>query len=89
MHATGVPLEFLFKTMNIGITDECFVFPDGREFCTNDEYLLQFYVNGEQVDSIGKFVISQNDRILISYGPYNEEQIKKEIAELEFQEIIG
>ena len=89
MHATGVPLEFLFESMNLGITDVCFVFPDGREFCTNDKYNLKFYVNGEQVDSIDKFVMSQNDRILISYGLDNDDQIKKEIIELESQKIIG
>ncbi len=89
MHATGVPLEFLFESMNIGITDACFVFPDGREFCTNDEYFLKFYVNGESVDSVEDYIISQNDRILISYGPENIKEIKEQIAELELQEIIS
>lgn len=88
MHATGVPIEFLFKTMNIGITDDCFILPDGREFCTNDENSLEFYVNEKHVDSIINHVISQNDRILVSYGSYTVEQIKKEITELESQMII-
>ena len=33
-HSTGVDLEFLFDSMNIALDDKCFVFPDGRQFCT-------------------------------------------------------
>ena len=89
LHATGVPLEFLFESMNIGITDKCFVFPDKREFCTDNDYTLKFYVNGQKIDSVNNHVISQNDRILISYGPEKEEEIEAQLAELELQEIIS
>ena len=89
MHATKVPLGFLFESMKIGITEECFVFTDSREFCTNSEHHLKFYINGEQVNSIAGHVISQDDRILISYGPEKEEEIQEQVAELESQEIIS
>lgn len=89
LHATGVPLEFLFKSMDIGITDKCFVFPDKREFCTNKDYTLKFYVNGQKIDSVNDYIMSQNDRILISYGSEKEEEIEEQLAELELQEIIS
>ena len=89
MHATGVTLEFLFESLNIDIADDCFMIPDKRAFCTNDEYLLKFYVNGEQVDSINDYVISQDDRILISYGPGDVKEIREQVVELELQEIIS
>ena len=88
MHATKVPLGFLFESMKIGITDECFVFTDSREFCTNGEHRLKFYVDGEQVNSIAGHILSQGDRVLISYGPEKEEEIQEQLAELESQEII-
>ena len=88
-HADNVTLGFLFETMNLKLTEECFVFSDGRSFCSNDKYLLEFYVNGEQVDSVNDFVISQNDRILISYGSENIEGIQEQLGELGLQEIIS
>ena len=88
-HADNVTLGFLFETMNLQLTGECFVFSDGRSFCSNDEYLLEFYVNGEQVDSVNDFVISQNDRILVSYGSEDIEGIHEQLGELGLQEIIS
>jgi len=89
VHSTGVLLGFLFESMGIGITDKCFVFADGREFCTNEDYSLKYYVNEQRVDSVNDHVISQDDKILISYGPDNQEdQIIREIAELQSQILI-
>jgi len=36
-HASGVALGYLFDTLNIGINNECYMFPDGRNFCTNED----------------------------------------------------
>ena len=42
-HASGVTLGYLFDTLNIGLDEDCYTFPDGRNFCTvedkeGDEY---------------------------------------------------
>jgi len=86
-HSTGVDLEFLFNSMKIALDDECFVFPDGRQFCTNDDYTLKFYVNQQKVDDIRTYVIQEEDRILISYGNEEQETIDKQLAELNAQTI--
>ena len=39
-HATGVTLGYLFESINLEIDDQCFVFQDGRSFCTNEDYKL-------------------------------------------------
>ena len=36
-HSSGVNLGHLFESLNIGIDDKCFSFPDGRQFCTNED----------------------------------------------------
>ncbi len=82
-HASGVPLGFLFKTLNIELTDECYIFPDRREFCTNDDYSLKFYVNHQKVLSILDFVLKEGDRILISYGNENSTQIDEQLARVD------
>ena len=82
-HASGVPLGFLFNTLNIGLTDECYIFPDRREFCNNDDYSLKFYVNHQKVPSILDFVLKDGDRILISYGNENGTQIDEQLARVD------
>jgi len=73
--------------MKIALDDECFVFPDGSQFCTNDDYTLKFYVNQQKVDDIRTYVIQEDDRILISYGNEEQETIDKQLAELNAQTI--
>ena len=67
-HSTGVELEFMFNSMKIAVDAQCFVFPDGRQFCNNNDYSLKYYVNQKKVDDITNYIIQEDDRILISYG---------------------
>jgi hypothetical protein len=86
-HSSGVELEFLFNSMKIATDENCFVFPDGRQFCTNEDYSLKFYINQQLVEDIRKYVIQEDDRILISYGNEDQEAIDKQLAELNAQAI--
>jgi hypothetical protein len=87
-HASGVTLGYLFDTLGISLTDKCFVFPDGREFCTNDEYSLKFYLNHNQIPDIRNYVLQEDDRILVSYGSETPEQIEAQLIELDSQQIL-
>jgi hypothetical protein len=73
--------------MNIGTDENCFVFPDGRQFCTNEDYSLKFYINGERVTDIREYIVEEDDRILISFGNEDRLAIEKELAELNAQAI--
>jgi len=86
-HSTGVELEFLFNSMNIAVDDNCFVFPDGRQFCTNEDYSLKFYVNEQLVKDLRKYVVQEDDRILITYGNEDQLAIDSQLAELNAQAI--
>jgi len=87
-HATGVTLGYLFDTLQLGLDNRCFVFQDGRSFCTSDDYSLVFYINGEQVPDIRDYEIQEGDRVLISYGAETPEELQSQLLELEHQEII-
>ena len=87
-HATGVTLGFLFESLGLVVDDQCFVFKDGRQFCTNDDYTLVFYINGEQVSDIREYEIMEDDRILISYGAETPEEIESQLLQLENQELV-
>ena len=86
-HSTGVELEFLFNSMKIAVDENCFIFPDGRQFCNNDDYSLKFYVNQRLVDDIRGHVIQEDDRILITYGNEDQAAIDNQLAELNVQTI--
>ncbi len=86
-HSTGVELEFLFNSMNIAVDDNCFVFPDGRQFCTNEDYSLKFYVNQQLVKDLREYIVQEDDRILITYGNEDQLSIDKQLAELNAQAI--
>ncbi len=90
-HSSGVTLGYLFATLGIlGLDDECFVFPNGREFCTDEElgYSLKFFINHQSVDDIATYVLNEGDRILISYGNETPEEIDRQLEELDVQSIV-
>lgn len=88
-HATGVTLGYLFDSLGIELNDECYVFLDARSFCTDDNYSLKFYINGEETSSITDYVIRDDDRILISYGDETEDGISAQLDRLNAQEILS
>ena len=88
-HASGVTLGYLFDSLNIGISSECYAFPDGRQFCTNEDYSLKYYLNHQLVDDINDYVIQDDDRILITFGNETPEQIEEQLIELDSQIIKG
>ena len=88
-HSTGVTLGFLFDSLNIGIDTDCFIFPDGRQFCTNEDYSLKYYVNHQPVSSIRDYVFEDGDRILISFGSETPDEIEDQLFELDAQIIKG
>ncbi len=81
-HSKDVAIGYLFETLNLGLTHDCFVFRDGNEFCSNDDYTLKFYINEKKVDDLRDYLIFEGDLILISYGSENPEDIAEQLAEL-------
>ncbi len=88
-HSSGVTLGYLFETLGILIDENCYIFPDGREFCTNDEFSIKYFINQQPVESINNFVLKEGDKILISYDDENQEKIDAQLSELDAQSIFG
>ena len=84
-HSSGVTLNYLFESLGIGIDEDCYIFGDGRQFCTNEDYSLKYFINGDSVNSINDHVVQNDDRILISYGGETEEQVIAQLNELDSQ----
>ena len=88
-HSSGVTLDYLFANIGINIDNECYKFPDGRQFCTNEDYSLKYFINHEPVKDINDYVLEEGDRILITYGSETPEQIEEQLMELDSQVIKG
>ena len=87
-HATGVNLGYLFDTLSIDLDDQCYVFPDGKSFCSNDDYKLKFFINREPVSDIRDHEIMEDDRILILYGAETPDEVEGYLLQLEVQELV-
>ena len=88
-HASGVTLGYLFDSLNIGMDSKCYVFPDGRQFCNNEDYSLKYYINHQPVSDINDYIFEDGDRILITFGSETPEQIDEQLKELDSQIIKG
>ena len=88
-HSQGVALGYLFETLGLGVNQNCFIFQDGREFCTNEDYSMKYYINHELVPEINDYVGKEGDRILISYGDEDQDGIDAQLAELDGQPMLG
>ena len=88
-HATGIMLGYLFDGLKIGVDSECYVFPDGRQFCTNEDYSLKYFINHQKVSDIQNYVLEDCDRILITYGSETPEKIEEYLIQLDSQLIKG
>ncbi len=82
-HATGVTLGYMIDTLGIGLDDQCYSFPNGRQFCTDENYSLKFFINHKPESDIRDYIIQEGDRILISYGNEDAIQIDEQLIELD------
>ena len=87
-HAKGVKIGYLFDSLKLKLDDKCFVFQDGRQFCTNEDYTLNYYINGEKVNDIRNYESMDKDKILIVYGAETPEEIQGLLLQLDNQDII-
>ena len=87
-HATGVTLGYLFDSLSIGLDDQCYVFADGKSYCTNEDYTLKFFINEEQVSDIVDYEGIEGDKVLIIFGAETPEEIDGYLLQLESQDLV-
>lgn len=93
-HATAVPLEMLFTSLGMKITQDCIILnnynssvDNNGRFCSGENKSLIFYVNGEKyLSDISKYVPEHDDRIMVYFG--DDKSISKHLEYLESLEIF-
>ena len=72
-HATRVPLEALFDSLGIKLTQDCIILYDsGSKYCNNDSNTIKLFVNNKEFSDVSSYVPNHKDRILISLGEGND-----------------
>ena len=79
MHATGIPLWIFFKSIGMDFNKDCITLENNEKFCNDENKNIKFLVNEKENDEFENYVFKDFDKILISYGNENQEQIKNQL----------
>ena len=82
MHATGIPLWIFFKSIEMDFNKDCINLENKGKFCSEGNKKLKFFVNGKESSEFENYVFKDLDKILISYGDENEQEIKNQMASI-------
>ncbi len=90
-HATGVEFGDFLRSVNMKLDGKtkCFITDTQKQYCNFEEDVLKTYLNGNatSLDSLNKYIINDNDRILVLYGNETKAQVDKELSDLNKIEI--
>lgn len=79
MHATGVPLGWFFESLGMNLAKDSFTLIGGEVLKNGNGNTLKFYLNGKKVDELENYVFQPLDKLLISYGSENDQDIETQI----------
>jgi len=79
MHAEGVPLWIFFNSIGMDFNKDCITLENKEKFCKDSNKKLKFFVNGKESNEFENYVFNDLDKILISYGNENEEEIRTQL----------
>ena len=82
MHATGVPLWIFFKSAGMEFNKNCITLENKDQYCNEGNKKLKFYVDGKLNGKFENYVFNDLDKILISYGSEDEEEIQKQLESI-------
>jgi|SRR3989344_1463116 len=81
IRATGITIGYFMKSIDIPFNSTCITDKNGERLCNDDTNTLKFYVKGEENPAYDKYIIKDQDKILISYGPAGED-IQEQLASI-------
>ena len=71
-------LPDFFGTLGITISNDC-VAVDGRSYCGATGDVVEYYVNNIRQEAIDKYIIADEDRILITVNPSGQQAIEQQL----------
>lgn len=80
-HATGLTIGHLFNSLKGGISNNC-VALENQNYCNENKKKLKFYANGQLNNEFDNHIIHNLDKILVSYGNEDQEQIQDQLSSI-------
>ena len=80
VHATGITIGRFMRGIDMPFNATCITDKSGSRLCNDEISTLKFYVNGEENPYFDKYVIKDQDKILISFGNDLQQDIEKQLA---------
>lgn len=78
----GITWDGFFKTLPMKLTRDCLTTGTGQSFCINSNQTLKFYLNGERNQNALNRTINHGDKLLVSFGNGNQDQIKNQLPKI-------
>lgn len=71
-----------FETLPFELDETCLTTGTKQTFCTNSDFVLQFYLNGERNQSALDQVINPGDKLLVTYDRENASIIQQQLQSI-------
>ncbi len=78
----GLTWDDFFKTLPMKLDQTCLTTGTKQTFCTGQNGTLKFYLNGEKTDDALQKEIKQGDKLLVSFGPIDDPQVKTQLTQI-------
>ena len=79
MHAKKVPLWLFFRSIGMNLTKDSLTLADGQVLKNGNGKTLKFYLDGKRVNELENYVFQPLDKLLISFGLENDEDVNQQI----------
>lgn len=71
-----------FETLPMKLDENCLITGTKQTFCSNSEFTLQFYLNGERNQSALDQIINPGDKLLVTYEKENSPAILQQLQSI-------
>lgn len=78
-HMSGVTLGTFFESLGMQFSADCFVLDTGEPYCNETAHMLRMFVNGEENEDFEHYEFHDLDRILITYGVAEGEELEAQL----------
>lgn len=76
-HAVGITYGHLFSTIGVELGD-CLTIND-KDFCDTNKRIVKYYLNGKITPDLAHTLVSDEDKILISYGSESTIELQQQL----------
>lgn len=80
----GITWGDFFNTLPspMKVEEKCLYTGSGQTFCNDNQSNLKFYLNGEKINDLLNREINSGDKLLISFGPSEDSEIKNQLFQI-------